>query len=291
MLAQEKQLGRAESKQRLAQKLRAFRKANGLVAHGMVAPLTSVFLRIVTLATPLQDSAWFSQVPNHCIRPFSLEKVKSLRCLEEKILALELGGAKDHKYGANGGFNLGISIVSGGRHAKHGKSGSLHWAKALKAHPKLRKEMICLLRSILDEAYGDARWYINTKALCAKLNQDSREKRTLPGIPATGIWLSTEPKAEKVHCDENVAGPTFILSTYPAVPGMATLCKMSTQGELTQTTVLPGMVVAGKWASSAHCNLKLDKAAATGRTSWTIYLEKRAFGKNYKFVHCKGYVT
>lgn len=267
------------------QTLRAFRKANGLRADGMVRPETRVFFDRVTTSTTLQDHAFFAQVPNMCLRRVSPEKVQHLCHMENKVRSLFSDtAAVPHRYGANGGVNIGISVVDGGSHARGGKSGSIHYSDCMKSYPQLRNDIISLLGSILDEAFGDLLWYKNSKAVCAKLNQDSREKRTLPGMPSSGIWLSTAPKAEKIHCDGNVAGPTFLLSTYPAAPGTAALCTMSPGREPTQTTMSPGMVLGGKWASNAHCNTRLDKAAVTKRTSWTIYLDKRVFGCNYKFV-------
>ena len=283
---------RANSIRQSKQTLRAFRKANGLRADGMVRPETCVFFNRVTASTSLQDHAFFAQVPNMCLRRVSPEKVQHLCHLEKKVRSLFSGtAAVPHRYGANGGVNVGISVVDGGSHARAGKSGSIHCSDCMKSHPKLRDDIISLLGSILDEAFGDLLWYKNSKALCAKLNQDSREKRTLAGMPASGIWLSTTPRAEKIHCDGNVAGPSFLLSTYPAAPGTAALCTMSPGAEPTQTTMLPGMVLGGKWASNAHCNTGLDKDAVTKRTSWTIYLDKRVFGCNYKFVSPKRCVT
>ena len=52
-----------------------------------------------------------------------------------------------HRYGANLGVNLGLTIVSGGQHSDKslGISGSIHQSRHLENHTLLHKEIIHLL--------------------------------------------------------------------------------------------------------------------------------------------------
>ena len=117
-----------------------------------------------------------------------------------------------------------------------------------------------------------------------KLNCDSNEERAIPGIPASGIWLNANPRTEKVHCDANVVGPTFLLTTKASEGGNLIMCTSSRK--LMKVKLKPNMIVAGKWAQYAHCNTKVN---SKGRTSWTIYLDWRVFSSNYVCKTPKGF--
>ena len=132
--------------------------------------------------------------------------------------------------------------------------------------------------------YGHCTWYRRMCLITEKLNYDSNEERAIPGIPVSGIWLNTNPKTEKVHCDANVVGPTFLLTTKASEGGNLIMCTSSRK--LMKVKLKPNMIVAGKWAQYAHCNTKVN---SKGRTSWTIYLDWRVFSSNYVHKTPKGF--
>ena len=112
--------------------------------------------------------------------------------------------------------------------------------------------------------------------LTERLNYDSNEQRTIKDIPVSGSWLSTHPKIEKKHCDRNVVGSTFLLTTNDSVGGNLNLC--TPNGKFMKSHLKPNMIIAGKWAQHAHCN---DKVNSKGRTAWTIYLDRRVFSSKF----------
>ena len=111
-------------------------------------------------------------------------------------------------------MNLGISVVSGGVHADKSKniSGSIHYSSVVKKYPELRERLYRIIKETLDAVYGHCSWCRRMCLITEKLNYDSNEERAIPGVPASGIWLNANPKTEKVHCDANVVGPTFLLT-------------------------------------------------------------------------------
>ena len=183
-----------------------------------------------------------------------------------------------HKYGANGGTNLGISVVNGGTYANKNKniSGTIQCSAALKKHPQLRKKHNLTLKKILCAAFGKCAWFRRLCLLTERLNYDSNEQRTIKDIPVSGSWLSTCPKIEKKHCDRNVVGSTFLLTTNDSVGGNLNLC--TPNGKFMKLHLKPNMIIAGKWAQHAHCN---DKVNSKGRTAWTIYLDRRVFSSKF----------
>jgi hypothetical protein len=121
-----------------------------------------------------------------------------------------------HKCGANKGLKCGISFSGGGTlsNKDSGISGTAQSSAFIKGRPDLRKRLCNLFQRILEEAFGECLWYKSLLHLTAKINSESGYKRTHSGLPLTGMWFIIVPKQEAVHCDWNVAGATFVLSTY-----------------------------------------------------------------------------
>jgi hypothetical protein len=100
------------------------------------------------------------------------------------------------------------------------------------------------------------------------------------------MWLIEKPNDESVHCDKNVVGATFLLTTSD-VKG-PTLCFSTPTRKLAEHDLKPGTILAGSWTNYAHCNLKVDKVdehQGNSRTSWTLNLDERVFCARYKYVH------
>jgi hypothetical protein len=139
--------------------------------------------------------------------------------LEKEIIEL-LQSSKEnytaHKFGANEGVNSGMSFSGGGTlfNKDSGISGTVQWSGFIKRQPDLRKQLCNLFEIILKEAFGSCLWYKRLLRLTAKINSESGYERTLPGLTLTGMWFNVVPKQEAVHCDRNVGGTTFVLSTY-----------------------------------------------------------------------------
>jgi hypothetical protein len=95
--------------------------------------------------------------------------------------------------------------------------------------------------------------------------------------------VAQKPNEGNVHCDRNVVGATFLLTTSD-VTG-STLCLSTPTGKLAKYDLKPGAIIGGSWASYSHCNLKVDNHPGNSRTSWTLYLDARVFSKRYKCVH------
>jgi hypothetical protein len=84
---------------------------------------------------------FFDGIP-HVILQENCNHLDELRKIEEEIANLineEKKTLESHKYGANIGINLGLSIVDAGSHADKSKgvSGSIHFANFVKSRPHL----------------------------------------------------------------------------------------------------------------------------------------------------------
>jgi hypothetical protein len=64
----------------------------------------------------------------------------------------------------------------------------------------------------------------------------------------------------------------------------ARLVLASKRGVVRASTLKPGSIIGGQWASSAHCNTKVDPVSSLGRRSWTVYLDGRIFSKRYRYI-------
>lgn len=274
--------------------LRTWRAAHGLTAGGLVKKCTPVLLSDTPKGVAFCQHPFFHAIPHVTLQAVGHEHLDELRALEEKILAviaedetvLEL-----HRYGANKGVNLGLSVVGGGHYAdkEKGVSGSIHFAKIVKSRPDLRFRVYNVFRKLLVGSFGKAAWYKRQLLLTQRLNFDSGETRTLPDMPVSAIWLTQQPQAEAVHCDRNVVGSTFLLTSKSGQGAAVCLCSPS--GKYITHQLKPGEVMAGQWANYAHCNVNVSKKDRNTRTSWTIYLDGRVFSKRYVYVEPKGFVA
>jgi hypothetical protein len=204
--------------------------------------------------------------------------------LEKEILELLQASTKktytSHKYGANEGINCGMSFSGGGTlsNKDNGISGTVQWRAFIKGRPDLRKRLCNLFKIILQEAFGACLWYKRLSHLTAKINSESGNERTLSGLPLTGLWFNIVPKQEAVHCDRNVVGATFVLSTYEG-DGASLVLSTTSLKNVGKIQINPPMILAGRWANYAHCNTNI--ATESTRKSWTLYLDKRAFSTRY----------
>jgi hypothetical protein len=188
------------------------------------------------------------------------------------------------------GVNLGLSVAPGGIYGKAhlNTSGSIHSAKFMKNKPELRKRLYALIRDMLQEAYGNTGWFKRLLFLCNRLNEETKEERTIEGTPISVIWLTCLPKHEKVHCDKNVVGATFLFTTKDIAGGK--LVFPSPTRKVGTYQVNTNEIIAGKWAEFPHCNAVNSKHVCETRSSWTVYLDYRVFGKSWHFVYPKGYI-
>ena len=272
--------------------LRKWRAENGLTREGYVKRYTPVLFPCLPMGVAFSIHPFFDGIP-HVILRENHNHLDELRKIEEEIANLikeETGVLESHKYGANIGVNLGLSVVDGGSHADKSKgvSGSIHFANFVKSRPDLRRRLYCLFQTILSESFGQEAWYKRLLHLTTKLNFDSGEIRTIPGLPISAFWLTQQPRDEAVHCDRNVVGSTFLLTT-KSVQGAA-VCMCSPSGKFSTHQLQLGQILAGQWANFAHCNLKVTNKDCETRTSWTIYLDRRVFSERYLYVEPKGFV-
>jgi hypothetical protein len=198
--------------------------------------------------------------------------------LEKEIIEL-LQSSKEnytaHNYGANQGVNCGMSF-SGGctlSNKYSGISGTVQWSGFIKRQPDLRKQLCNFFKIILKEAFGSCLWYKRLLRLTAKINSESGYERTLPGLPLTGMWFNVVPKQEAVHCDRNVVGATFVLSTYEG-DGAVLVLSTTLPKNVAKIQIHPPMILAGKWANYAHCNTNVLIVTESKRKSWKLYLDK-----------------
>ena len=73
---------------------------------------------------------------------------------------------------------------------------------------------------------------------------------------------------------------TFVLSTYEG-EGVDLILSTTSPKNVGKLQINPPMILAGKWANYAHCNTKV--ATKSKSTSWTLYLDKRAFSTRYAY--------
>jgi hypothetical protein len=203
------------------------RRAAGLDRSGRLKPGTSVLLDHLPKNSTFYKSEVFGKVPFALlgvVPPAARRLLNRLRQIEMKIRAMYLKGeieltreviGTNHRYGANVGVNAGNSKVSGGYYGDRNKgiSGSIHMASMVKGDPKLRNEIIKCIRGIIIPTLGEEAWFKKQMELCERLNEESGEPRTVPGLPFSALWLTMNPKEDNVHCDENVCGCTILFTT------------------------------------------------------------------------------
>lgn len=112
-----------------------------------------------------------------------------------------------------------------------------------KQHPALAYKVQDVMGRILDIRFGEERWYKQAKAYCERLNQQALgEERCIPGTVFSGLWLTLATKSGAVHCDHNVVGPSFLLSTYNTHFEMEGALAVEAPGGNYQRPHYPGLV-------------------------------------------------
>jgi hypothetical protein len=257
--------------------------ATGMTRKGYIKETTNVFFDHLPKDSAFHSHPFFHNIPFVATRDgIQHAWLEELRTLEQEIRNTH--HSRPHKYGANMGYNVGLSIVSGGIYANHSKkvSGSIHTASLVKNRPELEVRIVKCFKKILGALYGDQGWYKRLLRITTQLNQHTNERRTIPGLPLSGLWLTERPNQDKVHCDSNVVGAAFLL-TSSDVKG-STLCLSSPTGKIVMHDLKPGEILAGSWSNYGHCNMKVDEHPGNYRTSWTLYLDGRVFCRRFKCV-------
>jgi len=100
-----------------------------------------VLLSDLPLGVAFSNHPFFDGIPHVTLRE-NHSHLSELRKIEEEISNLiheEKSVLEPHKFGANMGVNLGLSVVNGGNHAdqSRGISGSIHFANFVKTRPDL----------------------------------------------------------------------------------------------------------------------------------------------------------
>ena len=189
IIAKEKRSLERKERDKLIKKAKLERWVQcGLSRNGFVKKHTKVLQCDIPNAIQFMESPLFGTVPYVSARYVPPHLVSELADLESYIISKS--NTKDyvqHKYGANGGMNLGISVVSGGVHAEKSKniSGSIHYSSVIKKYPELRGRLYSIIKEILDTVYGHCTWHRRMCLITEKLNYDSNEERAIPGIPVS----------------------------------------------------------------------------------------------------------
>jgi hypothetical protein len=260
--------------------------AAGMTTAGYVKRGTNVFFDELPKDSAFHSHPIFHGIPYTAPRyGVQLAWLQELRSLEHEVLAIKAGKpSTPHRYDANQSYQVGISVVAGGEYGK-GVSGSIHSAASpVKDRPELRRRITECFKKILGALYGKAGWYKRLLLITTQLNCHTNERRTIPGLPLSGLLLTENPNEESIHCDRNVVGATFLLTTSDVTP---TLCLSSPTQKLAKYDLKPGTILAGSWANYAHCKSKVDEVdehPGNSRTSWRLYLDERVFCTKYKYM-------
>jgi hypothetical protein len=290
-----------EGRSRMPEKLDLYQLRKDPDVRGSIAkygPPVSLLRETVRPASGrlFADDALFDNLPEFELGKIgrgALRRLEELASIETEVFrsAGRVDAAGLCKNKGNTGQNLGISFVGGGRHSsvRAGYSGSMHCAQFVKQRPELRRRILQCLQDILYSAFGKRPWF---KRLCSigelldkEEGRKSGQRRTVPGLPITGVWLARYPKERVVHVDEDVVGVSFVFTTrhYKG----SSLCVLSRDGKVVDHLLVPGEILAGTWTNDAHCNVNVHEHE--GRTSWTLYLDARSFSRRYKCVKTVDY--
>lgn len=271
---------------------RLFYAENGLTSRGFVRKYTPVIFSDLPSANRFEQHPFFHNIPYAVVRGnVQTQLLDELRTIEKEVHRIGSTTSSKpatHRYGANEGYSLGLSVAPGYPHGDKAKgiSGSVQWADFTKSRPELRNALVNCLSRILHHTYGHEPWFKRMLHLTTKLNSDTGETRTIPSMPISGIWLTQKPNPKGTHCDRNVVGVSFILATSTAKGSVLVLHSLT--GKLIKHKLTQGHILAGSWANHAHCNVKVDESEF--RTSLTMYLDMRVFCSRYIYVKPKGFV-
>jgi hypothetical protein len=218
-------------------------------------------------------------LPVASIKHMSPDLLHRLQDIEQRVVEV-LPESERHKFAGNKGHSVGLTAVSGGTHARGGKSGSIHLNPHLKRYSDLQEEVVTLVRRIILDSYGHLPWFVE---LTRRL-EDIPDHAFLPGarqLPASHIWLTNKPKMCHVHCDSNALGATFIFAS-TTVDGGELVIDRPVQGGFQVHThhLTAGKILGGSWGQYAHCNLPLQDFSRP-RRSWVVYLDYRSISRCY----------
>ena len=184
---------------------------------------------------------------------------------------------------ANTGVQLGISVVPGGYYRN-----SLHCGAFLKNKPDLRTKTWALLAEIVRSVFGDYPWYKRMVKLTEKLNNDSGEQRTIPGMPFSGIWFTQSTINYGIHRDVNTVGLSVLISTRCVSGGH--ICLQHPSGDIIEHFLNPCEIIAGRWSEFYHCNRNVDCKTKHRRRAIIFYLDRACFDKSYTYVVPRGFM-
>ena len=250
------------------------RKRYGVAVSGRLKKDTPVFLRKIKPGPEFCTHPIFPKVPNVSIRHVGKGPFKKLMDLLEKEIE-PLATGRPH-LDANTGIQLGMSVTQGGR-----KRNTIQWGKFMKNKPNLRERLCKAAKEVLESAFGKCSWYRRLLDLTKRLERDSGEQRTLPGLPCTGIWYTLSTEENGIHCDSSSVGASFLLSTRKVQGGHINL--QLPGGHFAKKKIEQRVCLAGRWSENAHCNTEVDPETATNRRSIVLYLNRAAFSKAYKY--------
>ena len=265
-----------DSTSRLREK-RQFFKANGMNKDGYVLRGTSVMQELkMSVGHP-----FFHGIPHCSIQKFSIHLVEQLQALTDLLMGKYKRFGKTHSSNANKGLQVGLSITAGGisKHYSelHGKdppyAGTVQISSAAYKHVVCRQIWI-VIRAILQEgkhkvqsvmslvhfldlgisneliAFGHLAWYKRALAICEKLNRETKEMRTLPNMPVSGIWICNHSSTP--HYDRHDGGPAFVI-------GLNDLSFEMVDQKLNyrKHCLHPGEALGGSWSWRAHSGKSL----------------------------------
>jgi hypothetical protein len=277
-----------EEERKVKEKMKAaLRAACGLDSRGCVKKFTKVLVDFMPAETKLEDHPFFAEIPfMACRETTNTSWFRQLAKIEQRIKATlpENEMTTKHKHGANMGVNFGLTVEGGGTDSHKGQrawSGAVHQrGKAAKHRVELQMQLITCIKGLLEESFGKTAWHRRLLCLTTRLNEETGEDRTIPGLPLSGPWLTNDPAVERIHCDRNAVGATFLLTTSD-VEG-AELALLSPTSTMAKQRIAPGQILAGTWANHPHCNVNVQGSKTT-RTSWTLCLDGRVFCKTHRF--------
>jgi len=276
-----------------AEKLQNWRHAHDMNAQGFIYNNVKV---MVTEPSLTNNHPYFHGVPHFKLKKLPQHLIDDIQQAEtllfDENLYLEAQGrcrrrsrSRNHRFGGNTGVNFGIRVLNGGGYAckEFGRSGVIHPSPLLDKNDELisRDELWKLVKDVLDEMYGKEAWYKRVVHIAAKLNEEARAERCIPGTPVSGIWITTTAKENAVHIDTNVVGPTFVFSVWMDDHNPVYLNVCSPDGRHNKKARLNGKVAAGLWASFPHCNIGTNENNVL-RHSWTCYMDQHVFSLLYR---------
>lgn len=257
----------------------------GLDRDGKLKKATPVFFSRIPSGAGFCDHAIFPRSI-----PFAVLSTAPWTILQElhdfldsvQVIIDKEPGLRTH-LNANKGVQLGLSVVGGGRHRN-----SIQWGRFMKNRPNMRSTFIRIIQRLLHSVYGSTTWYRHMLQVTTKLNKDSGDFRTIPGVPFSGIWFTQVTDNLGTHRDGNSVGVSVVMSTKHVAGGH--LCLQKPNGDWIEHLLMPGLLVAGRWAEWVHCNSNVCAPTTRSRRSIIFYLDRAAFSARYRYIKPRGYI-